>query len=365
MMVPIADPQLGEIEEKLVLEVLRSGRLAQGEMVERFEEAVAEVVGVEHAIAVNNGTSALIAAMVAAGIGPGDEVITTPLTFIATLNAILFVGATPRFADVGDDFNIDPESVSALINQRTRAMVPVHLYGRLARMDELSAIADAHGIDIIEDAAQALGARSPSGAAGQFGLGCFSFYATKNVTTGEGGLVTTNSADQAMTLRRIRNQGQAARYEYVMAGYNLRMTELDAAVGVGQMSRFSDIVHRRRENARELAKGLKGIEGLVIPSEPPGHVHVFNQFTVRVERHARIGRDELQRRLAEAGVSSQIYYPKLVFEYDYAPKPIDTGLEHSARAQRFTREVLSLPVHPGVENAHIDRIVETVRRSLD
>ncbi len=363
-MIQIADPQIGEIEEKLVLEVLRSGRLAQGDMVERLEEAITDVVGVKHAIAVNNGTSALIAAMITAGIGEGDEVITTPLTFIATLNAILFVGATPRFADVGDDFNIDPGSVERLVTPRTKALVPVHLYGKLAPMEALSELAERHGLTIIEDAAQALGARSPAGNAGQFGLGCFSFYATKNVTTGEGGVVTTDSDDQALILRQLRNQGQATRYEYVMAGFNFRMTELDAAVGVGQMSRFATIVHRRRENARWLMDGLEGLEGLVLPNEPEDHTHVFNQFTIRVEDAARVSRDELQTLLGESGISSQVYYPKLVFDYGFAPRRLDPNLERVDRASRFTGEVLSLPVHPGVEREDVTRIIEAVRGAL-
>lgn len=365
MTIPIADPQIGDIEEKLALEVLRSGKLAQGEMVERFESAIREIVGVEHAVAVNNGTSALIAALIATGIGEGDEVITTPLTFIATLNAILFVGATPRYADVGNDFTLDPDSVARLVNDRTRAILPVHLYGQLSRMEEISAIAAQNDLIIIEDAAQALGARSPSGNAGQFGLGCFSFYATKNVTTGEGGLVTTDSDSMAVTLRRLRNQGQAARYEYIMAGYNFRMTELDAAVGVGQMSRFVEIVERRRENARLLREGLAGIEGIVPPSDPPTGRHVFNQFTIRVEGEATISRDELQSRLSHLGIGTAVYYPKLVYEYGYVPEEHRFPLTSTPRAADFTRRVLSLPVHPGVELDQIERIIDAVRQALD
>lgn len=364
MNIPIAAPQLGEIEEKLVLEVLRSGKLAQGEMVERFEEAVREVVGAEHAIAVNNGTAALIASLVTAGVGEGDEVITSPLTFIATLNAILFVGAIPRFADVGSDYNIDPAPVRALINERTKALVPVHLYGRMAPMGALAGIAREHGLTVIEDSAQSLGARSPDGKAGSFGLGCFSFYATKNVTTGEGGMITTDSSDMALMLRQLRNQGQAGRYEYVMAGYNFRMTEIDAAVGVGQMSRLGYFTDRRRENARRLSDGLLGIRGLVVPQEPKDHVHVFNQFTVRVEGHASISRDELRSELSRMGIGSGVYYPKLVYEYDFVPEELRPPSGSTPQAHRFSRQVLSLPVHPGVELDQIDRIIGAVRQVL-
>lgn len=364
MNIPIASPQIGEIEQTLALEVLRSGMLAQGEMVERFEEAVRDVVQSEHAIAVNNGTSALIASLLAAGIGRGDEVITSPLTFIATLNAILFVGATPRFADVTEDYTIDPASAAALITDSTRAILPVHLYGKLSQMDELIELARAHDLMIIEDAAQALGACSPSGNAGTFGLGCFSFYATKNVTTGEGGIITTSSAEQARVLRQLRNQGQLKRYEYMMAGYNFRMTELDAAVGVGQMSRLAYFTERRRQNARRLAEGLDGIPGLVSPSEPENEVHVFNQFTIRVEDDAPISRDDLRSRLSQLGIGTAVYYPKLVYEYDYVPKEHRPPLTSTPRAADFTRRVLSLPVHPGVELAQIERIIDAVRQAL-
>lgn len=364
MNIHIAEPQIGEIEEKLALEVLRSGRLAQGPMVERFEGAVGEVVGADHAIAVNNGTSALIAALMAAEIGPGDEVITSPLTFIATLNAILFVGAIPRYADITDDYTIDPESAHGLVNDATKAIIPIHLYGRLADMGHITRIAGEHDLTIVEDAAQALGARSPLGNAGQFGLGCFSFYATKNVTTGEGGIVTTDSAEIAGRLRQLRNQGQSDRYEYAMRGYNFRMTEIDAAIGVGQMSRLGDIAQRRRENAQALAEGLDGIEGLVIPGERPNHIHAYNQFTVRVEDGARMSRDQLREELASHGVDSQVYYPKLVFEYQHAPERIQPKRERTPKAAAFSRQVLSLPIHPGVAPQDLSRIIEISRSAL-
>jgi len=231
-MIRVSEPLIGELEEKLVLEALRSGQLVNGPMLERFEEAVREVVGTRHAVAVNNGTSALIASLLAHGIGPGDEVITSPFTFVATLNAILHVGATPRFVDIGDDFNLDPALLGGAIGPATRVLLPVHIYGCPADMDGISSSVAGRELIVVEDAAQALGAACAGRPVGSFGTGCFSFYATKNVTTGEGGVVTTDDDEIAATIRILRNQGQRAQYDYARPGFNLRMTELQAGLGV-------------------------------------------------------------------------------------------------------------------------------------
>ena len=215
-------------------------------------------------------------------IGPGDEVITSPFTFVATLNAILHAGATVRFVDVGDDFTIDPVQVATAIGPRTRAVMPVHLYGCPAAMEPIATAVADRSIVLVEDAAQALGAQVGGRPAGSFGTGCFSFYATKNVTTGEGGAVTTDDDEVAETVRMLRDQGQRASYGYGLPGFNLRMTELQAALGVAQMARLPDIVDARRRNAGLLTEGLAGIEGLLLPVEPPGRWHVYHQYTVRV-----------------------------------------------------------------------------------
>lgn len=220
--IPISAPVLGEPEERLVLEVLRSGRLVQGPMVERFERAVSEVVGTRQAVAVNNGTSALIVALLALDVGQGDEVITSPFTFVATLNSILSVGATPRFVDIGADFNIDPELIPTAMGSATRVIMPVHLYGQPVAMDRLREAVTGRDVAIVEDAAQALGARVAGRSAGAFGLGCFSFYATKNITTGEGGVLTTDGDRLVDVLRVLRNQGQRDRYDYERPGFNIR-----------------------------------------------------------------------------------------------------------------------------------------------
>jgi perosamine synthetase len=365
LLIPISEPILGEPEEELVLQVLRSGRLAQGPMVERFEEAVRAVVGSRHAIAVNNGTSALIVALLAHGIGPGDEVITSPFTFVATLNSILHVGATPRFVDIGDDFNVDPGSICDAIGPATRAIIPVHLYGQPADMSRIEGAEDGRDIVIIEDAAQALGATIDGRPAGSFGTGCFSFYATKNITTGEGGVVTTDDQSVAETARVLRNQGQRATYDYARPGFNLRLTELQAAIGVAQMARLPDIVETRRANARELNARLAGIPGLITPEELPRRRHVFHQYTVRVTDGARLSRDELARRLGSRGIGCGVYYPRPVYDYDCFRRDPRIGDAVMLRAERVSAEVLSLPVHPGLNGSDIDRIAAAVRDALD
>jgi len=359
-MIAISQPTIGEPEEKLVLEVLRSGRLAQGPMVERFEEAVRDAVGTRHAIAVNNGTSALIAALLAHGIGPGDEVITSPFTFVATLNAILHAGATPRFVDVGEDFNLDPALLDTAITPATRAVMPVHLYGYPADMQAITSVVRERDIAIVEDAAQALGASQEGRPVGSFGTGCFSFYATKNLTTGEGGVVTTDDDEVASTLRVLRNQGQLARYEYERPGFNLRMTELQAALGVAQMSRLPEIVEARRDNARVLSEGLRDIEGLVLPTAAAGRGHVFHQYTVRVTQGARLTREELHRHLEGDGIGCGVYYPRPVFDYACFRRDARIGDPSTPTAARVADEVLSLPVHPNLSPADLQLIVDSI-----
>jgi dTDP-4-amino-4,6-dideoxygalactose transaminase len=362
--IAIAEPSLGHLEEKLVLEVIRSGRLAQGPMVERFEEDVRQVVRTRHAIAVANGTDALIASLLAHGIGPGDEVITSPFTFVATLNAILHVGATPRFVDIGEDFNLDPDLLAGAIGPATRAILPVHLFGCPADMTGvLSAIAD-RDIVIIEDAAQALGAAHERHPVGSFGTGCFSFYATKNVTTGEGGMFTTDDDDVTANVRILRNQGQRARYAYERAGFNFRMNELQAALGIAQMTRLPGVVEARRANARRLGEALTGIEGLVLPTEPVGRRHVFQQFTLRVTRGARTSRDGLLRHLLSRGIQAGVYYPRAVFDHGCFRRDPRVGTPTTPRTVEIADQVLSLPVHPGLTEADLSSIVEATREVL-
>jgi perosamine synthetase len=363
-MIGVSQVVLGPEVEELVLSVLRSGQLAQGPMVARLEELMAEVTGATHAVAVNNGTTALVAAMQAAGLRPGDEVVTSPFTFIATLNAALEAGATVRFADIRPDFTLDPEATAAQIGDRTRALVPVHLYGLAADMPAFEELARQHELVIVEDAAQAHGATIAGRGAGSFGLGCFSFYATKNVTTGEGGVVTTNDDELADRLRLLRNQGMRARYQYEIAGHNYRMTDLQAAIAIPQLQRLKQITEARGHNAARLGEGLADVPGLVIPLVPEDRGHVWHQYTVRVTEESRLTRDELATALAERGVGSGIYYPRLAHDYEcYAGHP-QVVVSPTPVAERATREVLSLPVHPALSDEDLDRVVEAVREAL-
>ncbi len=362
--IPISTVNISTDEEALVLEVLRSGHIAQGPRVAELERLFADTTGTKEAVAVSSGTAALFLSLKALDLEPGDEVITSPLTFVATLNAIVAVGATARFADIGDDYNVDPDSVEGLVNDRTRGILPIHLYGCPADMHALSTIAASHGLALVEDAAQAVGASIGTRSVGSWGLGCFSLYATKNVTTGEGGVVTTNDEGLADRLRLLRNQGMRARYEYEVRGYNLRLTDLQAALGIPQMRKLDEITERRRKNAEILATGLESIPGISVPFEPDGRQHVFHQFTIAVEDEAGLTRNELADRLLAAGVGSGVYYPKLVHDYPAFRHDDRVASDKTARAADAVRRVLSLPVHPGLTDSDLERIIGGVRSAI-
>jgi perosamine synthetase len=361
-LIPISTVTIPTTVGPLVDEVLRSGMLAQGPMVARFEAAFAELCGVRHAIAVNNGTTALVAALQVLDLTPGDEVLTSPFTFVATLNAILEAGATATFADVSaDDFNLDATAAAAAIGPRTKVLLPVHLYGQCADLGALLPIAEQSGVRLVEDAAQAHGATYRGRVAGSFGLGCFSFYGTKNITTGEGGMITTDDDGTADRLRVLRNQGMRERYVYEMAGHNYRLTDLQAALALPQLAAIEETTARRRANADRLIDGLRDIAGLRLPSERAGRGHVWHQFTVQVTDDSPIGRDELAQGLAERGVGSGVYYPRLVFDYDcYRGHPQVRAAEVPV-ASDLTGRVLSLPVHPALSPGDLDSVVASVR----
>lgn len=364
-MIPITVVEFGSEEEDLVLEVLRSGRIAQGPLVARFEKLFAELTGVSHAIAVNNGTTSLVASLQVLDLKPGDEVITTPFTFAATLNAILEAGAVARFADVSeDDFNIDPDSIRDRITDRTRVLMPVHLFGQIADMDQIASIADEHHLHLVEDSAQAHGSRQGDNAAGSFGLGSFSFYATKNITTGEGGIITTNDDATADRLRILRNQGMRARYEYVMQGHNYRLTDLQAALAIPQIQRYPATITQRGIHAAKLNDGLAGIPGVITPTEMPGRTHVWHQYTIRITESAPVTREEFVEKMTAAGVGAGVYYPHLVFDYDAYRDREDVIIEPTPVAERMAAQVVSLPVHTHLTEADIDHIVSSARTIL-
>jgi perosamine synthetase len=354
--------------ESLVIDVLRSGVLAQGPMVARFEEAFARIAGTAHAVAVNSGTTALVAALQALDLGPGDEVVTSPFTFVATLNAILEAGATVRFADLSrQDFALDPDAAAEAVGPRTRVLLPVHLYGQTADLGKLSPLAEEHGLHLVEDAAQAVGASFQGRPAGSSGVGCFSLYATKNVTTAEGGVITCDDDEFAQRLRLLRNQGMRKRYEYEMPGHNYRMSELHAAIGIPQLAQLDERLARRRRNAKLLTTGLAGTPGLAVPTTLPGREHAWHQYTVLIGPHAMLSRDELAAELAERGVGTGIYYPKLVFDHDCFrghPQVPAVSPDDFPVASAVAEQVLSLPVHPALTESDVDTVVGEVREAL-
>jgi dTDP-4-amino-4,6-dideoxygalactose transaminase len=355
-MIPISKPYIGEAEKAAVLEVLESGMLAQGPRVAKFEERFAQICGAKHAIATVNGTAALHIALLAHGIGPGDEVITTPFTFIASANSILFTGAKPVFVDVeAETFNLNPALIEKAITPRTKAIMPVHLYGYVCDMGALQAIADRHGLAIIEDACQAVGATYRGKVAGSFGTGAFSLYATKNVMSGEGGMITTNDDGVAEKCRLIRNHGMKRRYYHDMLGYNFRMTDLHAAIGLAQLDRLAEFTEKRRANAAYLnAK----IESVITPKVKEGYGHVWHQYTVRVDGGRE--RDAAVKQLNDAGVGTGIFYPVPAHQQDYMREIV--GEARLPVAEQLAREVISLPVHPQLTQADLDKIVTEVNK---
>jgi dTDP-4-amino-4,6-dideoxygalactose transaminase len=357
-MIPISRPQISEAEKKAVLEVLESGMLAQGPRVARLEERFAEVCGTHHAVATSSGTTALHIALLAHGIGPGDEVITTPFTFIATVNAILFVGARPVLVDVEEEtFNIDPALIETAITPRTRAIIPVHLYGYPCDMDAVMEIARRHGLLVIEDAAQAIAATYKGTPVGNFGTGCFSLYATKNVVAGEGGMITTDDESLAEHCRMLRHHGMRQRYHHEFLGYNFRMTDLHAAIALAQMDRLEEFIAKRRENAAYLSAH---IDSVVTPQVREGYEHVWHQYVVRVAPRGGRDRDAAARQLREAGVGTGIHYPLPAHQHGYVRDVV--GEVSFPVAERLASEVLSLPVHPGLSPADLEQIVEAVNR---
>ena len=356
-MIPISRPDIGPAEEEAVLEVLRSGMLAMGRKTLAFEEAWAAYCGVRHAVLMSNGTVAQEAVLHALGIGAGDEVITVSFSFNATVSVILRAGATPVLVDVREnDFCMDPALVEAAITPRTKAIMPVHLYGLMADMDPLVEIAERHGLVIIEDAAQAHGAAYRGRRAGQFGPAMFSLYATKNLMTGEGGFATTDDDGVADRLRLIRNHGMRVRYHHDALGTNFKPTDLAAALGLAQLSRLDERTATRRANAAYLAERLAG--DYLTPVVPEGRDHVWHQFVMRFPGE----RQRVIDGLTERGIGTLIYYPvpihRQAYLQAYLPGAADLDLPVT---DRLSDDVLAIPVHPKLSGDDLAAIVAAIR----
>ena len=350
--IPPAKPIIGDEEREAVDRVLRSGMIAQGPEVKAFEEEFSEHFGLGRAcVAVNSGTSGLHLGLLSSGIGPGDEVIVPSFTFAATANSVALTGATPVFADIAlDDFTLDPSSVEASITDKTKAIMPVHLYGHPAKMSQLQAIADKHGLMLFEDAAQAHGASlngTPVGAFGTFAM--FSLYPTKNMTSGEGGMVSAANDEVERNLRLYRNQGMLQQYHNEVVGLNNRMTDIHAAIGRVQLTKVGAWTKQRQDNAAFLSSNL---EGVVVPAVADGAVHVYHQYTIRVEGD----RDGLSKALKdEYNVGSGMFYPVP----NHRLKPFARDI-HLPNTEQAAQEALSLPVHPSLSQGDLERVVEAV-----
>jgi dTDP-4-amino-4,6-dideoxygalactose transaminase len=353
-MIPIAKPLISDEEKQAVLEVLDSGMLAQGPRVRAFEDAFAQMCQVQHAVATSSGTTALHIALLANGVGAGDEVITTPFTFISTANSVLFTGASPVFVDIDPvTFNIDPAQIEAAITPRTKAIIPVHLFGLMADMDLIMAIAERHNLAVIEDACQSHGATYHGKRAGAFGTGTFSLYPTKNITSAEGGMITTDDTDLAEDCRVIRQHGMRRRYYHDELGFNFRMTDVHAAIGLAQLQKLDHFNETRIAHAHFLSENLRGV---ITPTVPEGYTHVFHQYTIRVPDGKR---DALVAHLRENDIGCGIYYPVPIHKQTYYIK--DLGYDQDLpEAERASEEVVSLPVHPALSQEDLYKIVATV-----
>jgi dTDP-4-amino-4,6-dideoxygalactose transaminase len=358
-MIPIARPDIGPEEIAAVTDVLASGMLAQGRRVAELERRWAEFCGVKHAVAVSNGTVALMSILAGLGLGPGDEVITVSHTFNATVSSILFTGASPVFVDIEPDtYLIDAKRIEAAITPRTKAICPVHLFGLTADMDMIQAIADRYGLAVVEDACQAHGATFRGRRAGSFGHGAWSLYATKNMTTAEGGFVTTNDDKLADWLRRYRNQGMRTRYQFEMLGFNFRMTDLAAAIGIAQFRKLERNTARRQQIAARYDEAF-GELPIGLPITPDGRTHVFHQYTLGVGG----ARDAIVADLREAGVGADIYYPVPVHRQEYI---MERGLHADLPVtEAAAARTLALPMFPGLTDAEQAQVIDAVRAAVD
>ncbi len=357
--IPIYEPSLGEREEALVVEAVRSGWISsQGKYINQFEQEFADFCGVREGIAVCNGTIALHLALHALGIGAGDEVIVPTLTFIASANAVHYTGATPIFADVDPvTWNIDPASVERLITPRTRAIMPVHVYGHPAPMQELKALAQAHSLLIVEDSAEAHGAAIGTQRTGGFGqIAAFSFMANKIITTGEGGMLTTDDATLAARCRLLRDHAMPPerRYWHPEVGFNYRMTNLQAAVGVAQMARIDEFIQRKRQIAQQYTAALANLAGVTLPVELPGYTNVYWMYSVLIGEAYGLTRDQLIPALRERGIDSRPFFHPLDTlppYYSATPQPV---------ALRLSQQGLNLPSAPSLTDEQVAYICDVL-----
>ncbi|MEE9197768.1 MAG: DegT/DnrJ/EryC1/StrS family aminotransferase [bacterium] len=360
-MIPIARPALGEEEVRALAEVLRSGRLAQGPQVRAFESRFADYIGTDYAVATNSGTAALHASLHALEVHPGDEIILPAITFFSSAAMVAAAGGTPVVVDVRvEDYNIDAERAAEAVTAATRGIMPVHMYGQPADMGPLLDLAEDKNLFVLEDACESHGATYEGSRAGSIGeAGCFSFYPTKVMTTGEGGMVTTDDTAVASDCRMFRDHGAQTKYQHEFLGFNYRMTELAAAIGLEQLKKVDAFLEARAQNASRLSRGLQALEGLEIPKVRPGRTHVWYQYIVRVTDEFPLTRGEVVTELAARGVEARPSYPMAVHQQKAfasfgraAPCPV---------AEATLPRMLELPVHPSLSPADLETVVKSLR----
>jgi perosamine synthetase len=363
-LIPINLPKIGEEETEAVVKVMRSGPLTNalgaGPTVTKFEKNYAKFAGVKHAVAMNTGTAALHSAIVAAGVKQGDEVILPSFTFVATAEAVVMAGGKPVFTDIDPEtYNISPDEIEKNVTKKTKAIVPVDLYGLSVDIKPIRKIAAEHGLAVVEDAAQAHGATYAGKPAGVFAdAACWSLYASKNMTTGEGGVVTTDSDEMAETLRLIRTHGEKAKYASVMLGYNYRMSEIQAAIGLVQLEKLPTFVAKRRENAKRLAKLLAASDRLKLPEESQERQYSWYLYTVRLQNATESERNKIVEELKKKDIGAEVYYVNPVHLMPYYRKSY--GERKLPETEKAARQVFSLPIHPGVTEAQVDYIGKTL-----
>ena len=363
-MIPINMPKIGEEEAQAVLEVMRKGpltnALGQGPKVLEFERNYAKFAGVKHAIAVNTGTAALHAAILAVGVKPGEEVIVPSFTFVATAEAVVLAGAKPVFADIDPEtYTLSPQDTQKAITEKTKAILPVDLYGYSADMKPLREIADKHGLALVEDAAQAHGATYMGKSAGTFSdAACWSLYASKNMTTGEGGMITTDDDAIDERLRLIRNHGEKAKYASLMLGNNYRMPELEAAIGIVQLGKLPSFVAKRRKNAQQLSKMLEKSQRLKLPTESESQQHSWYLYTVKLKDGTEEERNMILQELKQKEISAEAYYVNPVHTMPFYRDSF--GGCSLPETEKAAKQVFSLPVHPGVTSEQIEYIARSL-----
>jgi perosamine synthetase len=365
--VPLSGPYIGEREEELVLETLRSGRLSLGPNIERFEEQFTERVGAPYAAAVSSGTGGLHLLSVIAGIKRGDEVVTSPYSFAASANCFVYEGGVPVFADVDPrTFNLDPDAVAAAITPRTKAIVAVDIFGYPCELDPLKAIADEHGLALIQDACETLGAEYKGKPVGSHGTACvFAFYPNKQITTGEGGMVTTHDERTSNLLRSLRNQGRADSggwLDHARLGFNYRMSDLTAALGIAQMEKLDEILALRGEAAQRYTDLLADVPGVRVPLEDDAD-HVRSWFVYVVELEEGIDREHVLASLARDGVQSARYLPCIHLQ-SYMRERYGFGEGMCPVAESIASRTFALPFHTAIPADDQEYVVESLRRAL-